>query len=112
MPVDNMIVKIDFDPWANPITAAIFSNNFTRNFYLLWRRDHLVSNEFPDTCLKLLHKWRLVRPAMPQEMISSIPRDGVDFSDNDIRNFVAKYDDYLFGSCRVGYQIGNDGVQG
>lgn len=112
MPVDTITVKLSFDPWTTEATQSIFSDGFTRKFYLLWRRDHMVSNEFNGKCLELLEKWKEARPLTPQELINSITMDGVDFSSNDVRNFVVKYNAYLFGDARVGFQINLGEAQG
>lgn len=102
---ETITVKLGFDPWANEATQEIFSDGFTRKFYLLWRRDHLVSDLFNEACLKLMRKWKKARPATNQEMIDSMTEDGIDFSIEDIRNFVHKYEGYLFSDGRVGFQL-------
>jgi hypothetical protein len=48
------VVRLGFDPErADHFTQQVFRHELARIFYLFWRRNHIVSSEFPKTALTI-----------------------------------------------------------
>jgi len=102
MELENVMVTSHSDP-MQPATRKIFLDNFGRSFYLLWRRDHMVSNEFITLCELIMDRFDVLKPTTLEALVGIIPIDDVNFSTKDVKDFCAKYESYLIGDSRVGY---------
>ena len=97
-------MSLQFDPAKSEI-ADIFAHEFGRTFYLLWRRQHLVSPHFAETTRVIISRWDVFKPKDWQELVKIIPIGGYDLTLKDVEAFCREYWDYFAKPELVTYEL-------
>jgi len=87
-----MTIKIKFDLTEDPTIKKIFENKTARNLWCLWRRGHIVSQNFHDAVLEIAERIDDLPFVTVQGLIDSFQSYRYnDFTDNDVASFVGDY---------------------
>jgi len=87
-----MTIKINFDPNEDPTIKNIFENKTARNLWCLWRRGHIVSQDFHDAVLEIAERIDSLPFVTVLGMIDSFQSYRYhDFTDKDVASFVGEY---------------------
>jgi hypothetical protein len=79
-------MKLSFDPNESQL-KDIFEHDFGRTVWLLWRRNHIVSDRFNDAIRELMRRWDNLKPESPERLAHFWPINSVDFSREDVQQF-------------------------
>ena len=61
-------VRLGFDPAQEDDTRECFADDTARTLWLLWRQQHIVSQEFHRACLEVARDIRPAHPETAQEL--------------------------------------------
>ena len=98
-------IELGFDPKDNIELRELFKSEFGKAFYLLWRRDHLVGEDFATLCLAYTVKVQESGANTPDAVVALFPSNHDYFQINDVRKFVHEMWPYLSGYNRVDYKL-------
>jgi hypothetical protein len=93
-----------FDCGCSDVTA-IFRDDAARTLYLLWRRGHIVSENFAIRVREIAERIRCRAPKTVEELVLMFPRGPMDFPRKDVEEFCAEFLDYFTGSRTVEYRV-------
>ena len=102
-----MIIKIAFDPTESkePLTKEVFEDKISRTLWLLWRRNHIVCQNFNKEVLEQAKLIKRFRPSSDLDLFDRL-RHLSNFTRGDLFNFCR--DDvcqYFYGNKTVEYEI-------
>lgn len=97
-------MKLTFDPNESPL-KDIFEHDFGRTVWLLWRRNHIVSDQFNFAIRELMRRWDNLKPESAEKLAHIWPINGVDFSREDVRQFCESHWQNMQDPTTVTYEI-------
>lgn len=106
-----LVVKLGFNPFQCGCadTAAVFRDEVARTLYLLWRREHITSDTFPQQVLGVASRIKTVRPKTAVELAECFRCIWCDplsnFHKEDIERFCPDALPYFTGEKKVEYEI-------
>lgn len=102
-----LVIRMGFDPLtcACEDTRAVFTDEIARTLYLLWRRNHITSDQFPRRCLQIARQIKSRRPATGLELSKCFPYWDVDFTTHDVAAFCPAAIPYFRGEQQITYEV-------
>lgn len=104
-------VVLNFDPTTsdNDDIRAIFQDPLATQFYLLWRKDHIVGPEFEKNVLAVANLLRGTKMMYPEELRKrvwfAVKADSGNFTEGDVIKFCVDFWSYYKGEKIVQYAV-------
>lgn len=114
--MNNDVVILKFDPrfCKCGYTRLIFQDEIALQFYLLWRKNHLVSDVFPRQVLQIIDRFKINKPGAKKDFIediqSAVGCNSLDFPPKDVAKFVIDYLPYYKGERKIRYELFNSSL--
>jgi len=102
--LDPLVMRLHFDPFADPVTAEVFNCETARKLYLLWRRGHIVSDRFTKHVLAVARKWESSLPTTIREASLLFPHV-MEFPERDVLKFLESHWEYFTGARMVEFVV-------
>ena len=103
--MDAIEMTLKFDPLSDPEVAMVFNNRLATTFYLLWRRTHVVSDEFAAAVNRITGRLENMDPPITSQDVVHAIRPEIsgasDFSWGDAERFSIEALPYLNGSASI-----------
>jgi hypothetical protein len=105
--MDGPMMVLNFDPNSDPDIRGCFKDDTARTLYLLWRRGHIVGEDFAVDCLSVATRISQLSIVTVDSLISCFPRGpGLDWGmPADVRAFCERYLDFFAGGSKVTWTL-------
>lgn len=102
----DVVMRLHFDPMANPTLRKVFENDVARTLYLAWRRSHNVDQDFPSYCLSIAEAFRRLEPKSVEDFTKCFPglADPY-FTEGDVWNFCKSDWGFFTGERRITFVV-------
>jgi len=98
-------VKIAFNPHDSVTLRNLFEDPEARTLWLLWRGNHLVSDDFGNLCLFVAARIRGEKPETADELRKCFPTMHHYWTPSDVKAFSEENIGYFTGEKQVLYEV-------
>ncbi len=104
-------MTLGFDPLSDPETVMVFGDHLATQFYLLWRRSHIVTDNFPGAVNRIVRRLRQWLPPFTADVVFDAIKSEISgtssFSYGDAQKFSTEVLPYLNGSAEIKWKKSN-----
>lgn len=105
MTMHQIVIQLKFDPRDDDVTRAIFEDHTARTLYLLWRRNHIVSQNFAKNCRSIAAVIHRKKPQTANELRECFPWGLHDFPPGDIDRFCPEVIPFFCGERQITWRL-------
>lgn len=98
-----LIMRLSFDPHADPETREIFVDDLARTFYLAWRYGHIVCHEFVGEVWRIVAAIRRDNPKTADELAGLRFKYSLDITPTDWAAFAHEFFGFLTGEKTISF---------